>query len=109
MLLTSNQNGAVTEAAIAKAAAELEMVSIVLWWTSVATSSSTSVRACCEFSARPLYASELDRCFLFPIAWIDGRSTLQLRLGPTRNNQTHRINWAGEFDFAATLSRLQGP
>jgi hypothetical protein len=55
------------------------------------------------------FCPELDRCFLVPIDRIDGRPTVQLRVGRTRNNQARGINWADDFDFAATLSRLQGP
>ena len=36
------------------------------------------------------------------------RPTIQLRLAPTLNNQKRRINWADDFDFAATLRRHQG-
>ncbi len=62
-----------------------------------------------EIDAIAAYSHELDRSFLIPVARIDGRSHIQLRLHPTRNNQARGINWADEFDLAATLSRLQGP
>jgi hypothetical protein len=51
------------------------------------------------------YSSDLDRCFLLPPALFDGRSSVQLRLSPTRNNQRSRINWAEAYDFAATLGK----
>jgi hypothetical protein len=54
------------------------------------------------------YCAELDRCFLVPIDLVAGRRTIQLRIGPARNNQQRRINWADEFDFAATLERHPG-
>ncbi len=55
------------------------------------------------------YCDELGRGFLIPIARVDGRSDIQLRLRPSRNNQKQRINWADDFDFAATLRTLTGP
>jgi PD-(D/E)XK endonuclease len=62
-----------------------------------------------EIDAIAAYSDELNRCFLIPISRIDGRSNIQLRLQPSRNNQRQGINWADDFEFAATLSRLQGP
>jgi hypothetical protein len=55
------------------------------------------------------YCPELDRCFLIPIDRVDGRPTVQLRIARAANNQGRGINWADDFDFAATLFRLQGP
>ena len=55
------------------------------------------------------YAVEIDRAFLIPIRRVDGRSHIQLRLRPPRNNQTIGVNQADDFDFAATLRQLQGP
>ena len=54
------------------------------------------------------YSMDLDRCFLIPIELVSERPTIQLRLAPTLNNQKRRINWADDFDFAATLRRHQG-
>jgi hypothetical protein len=34
-----------------------------------------------------------------------GRRVIALRLAPTQNKQHRLINWADEYDFAATLSR----
>jgi hypothetical protein len=62
-----------------------------------------------EIDAIAAYGAEVDRVFLVPISRIDGRSHIQLRLRPPRNNQTIGVNWADDFDFAATLRRLQGP
>jgi hypothetical protein len=62
-----------------------------------------------EIDAVAAYSDELDRCFLIPIQRVDGLTTIQLRLVPARNNQARRINWAADFDFAATICRLQGP
>jgi hypothetical protein len=58
-----------------------------------------------EIDAVPAYCDELGRCFLIPIRRVDGLSTIQLRLAPAKNNQAQRINWANDFEFAATLRR----
>jgi PD-(D/E)XK endonuclease len=62
-----------------------------------------------EIDAIAAYGAEIDRIFLVPVSRIDGRSAIQLRLRPPRNNQMIGVNWADDFDFAATLRRLQGP
>jgi PD-(D/E)XK endonuclease len=54
------------------------------------------------------YSMDLDRCFLIPIGLVEERPTIQLRIAPTLNNQKRRINWADDFDFAATLRQHQG-
>ena len=39
-----------------------------------------------------------------------GRPAVQLRLSPAKNNQLVGINWASEYEFAATLGRhVLGP
>jgi hypothetical protein len=55
------------------------------------------------------YCQELDRSFLLSADRFSGRSALQLRLAPSRNNQTAGINWADDFDFDARLRALLGP
>ena len=62
-----------------------------------------------EIDALAAYCSDLDRCFYFPIDWLDGRATIQLRLQPTRNNQQSGINWADEFSFEGLQSTRLGP
>ena len=54
------------------------------------------------------YSMDLDRCFLIPIELVETKPTIQLRIAPALNNQKRRINWADDFDFAATLPRHQG-
>jgi PD-(D/E)XK endonuclease len=61
-----------------------------------------------EVDAIAAYNLELDRCFLIPIARVEGRPAIALRLSPCLNNQRRRINWADDFDLAATLQRHQG-
>jgi hypothetical protein len=62
-----------------------------------------------EIDALAAYCPELERCFLVPIARIDRRPTVHLRVAPTRNNQSRGVNSADDFDFAATLRALMGP
>jgi hypothetical protein len=62
-----------------------------------------------EIDAFAAYCAEIDRCYFLPLELFGQRSAIQLRLSPTKNNQHVGVNWAKEFEFAATLSRLQGP
>jgi hypothetical protein len=58
-----------------------------------------------EVDAFAVYSMELDKCyFLPPSLWV-GRRHVYLRLAPSRNNQRLRINWAKDYEFAATLGR----
>jgi hypothetical protein len=56
-----------------------------------------------EIDAIAAYCSELDCCFFVPAERISGRSHIQLRRTPTKNNQRLGINWAEDFEFGATL------
>lgn len=62
-----------------------------------------------EIDAVAGYCMELDRCYLLPLEMSVGRAAVQLRIAPTRNNQKERINWARDYEFGATLSKLRGP
>jgi hypothetical protein len=62
-----------------------------------------------EIDALAAYCPDLDQCFLIPISRIDGRPTVHLRVAPTGNHQVRGVNWAADFDFAATLRSLAGP
>ncbi len=55
------------------------------------------------------YCPDVDACYAIPIELAADRPSIILRLGPTRNNQVVGINWAKDYEFAATLSRLVGP
>jgi hypothetical protein len=59
-----------------------------------------------EIDALAAYCMEIDKCYLIPIEAMEGMVAVQLRLGPTRNNQRRLIRWATEYEFAATLERL---
>jgi hypothetical protein len=61
-----------------------------------------------EIDAFAAYCSEIDRCYFLPIDVFRQRNAIQLRLSPTKNNQRLGVNWAEDFELAATLSRLQG-
>ena len=62
-----------------------------------------------EIDAIAAYSAELDRCYFALLEEFNGRSTLQLRLTPTQNNQRLGINWADDFDLSARLKALLGP
>ena len=55
------------------------------------------------------YCLELDTCYLLPHEMSVERAAVQLRLAPRRNNQVTGIHWARDYEFGATLSRLNGP
>jgi hypothetical protein len=61
-----------------------------------------------KFDAVAAYSLELDRCFFFPIELVANRPSITVRVRRCRNNQRRRINWANDFDLAATLRRRQG-
>lgn len=60
-----------------------------------------------EIDAVAAYCPELDRSFLLPLDAFRSQTYIQLRVVPTRNKQQLRINWADDFDFAATLRRTR--
>ena len=52
------------------------------------------------------YCHDTGVSYLLPPDVFEGRAALQLRLSPSKNNQRIGINWAADFEFAATLSAL---
>jgi PD-(D/E)XK endonuclease len=56
-----------------------------------------------DIDAYAAYCPDVDRCYFLPIDEFANRIAVQLRLGPTRNNQNLGINWAKNYEFAATL------
>jgi hypothetical protein len=62
-----------------------------------------------EIDAIAAYNLELDRCFFIPLERVAGRTSLQVRLEPCRNNQVVGVNWAEDFAFDARLRQLVGP
>ncbi len=56
-----------------------------------------------EIDAVAAYSPDLDRCYFLPLDSFAGARYVQLRLAPALNNQQRGVNWANEFEFAATL------
>ena len=59
-----------------------------------------------EIDAIAAYCAELGTCYLLPAELATDRTGVLLRLRPARNNQRSGINWAKDFEFAATLSHF---
>ena len=62
-----------------------------------------------EIDVIAAYCDELRTCYLLPPALSVDRAMVQLRLAPSRNNQQRLINWACDYEFGATLAKLNGP
>jgi hypothetical protein len=60
-----------------------------------------------EIDAFAACCLELDRCFFMPIERFPTHE-IRLRLSAPRNNQRRGINWADDYDFAATLATHRG-
>jgi hypothetical protein len=58
-----------------------------------------------EVDAFAAYCPETDRCYFLPYSAFVERSQVLLRLAPSKNNQADGINWAKDYEFAATLGR----
>ena len=56
-----------------------------------------------EIDAFAAYCADVDECYFLPLSVFAGRTNILLRLGPTKNNQAHGVNWAKDYEFAATL------
>ena len=56
-----------------------------------------------EVDAFAAYCDATGNCYLLPPRMWVGRREVRLRVGPCKNNQQLRINWARDFEFAATL------
>ena len=62
-----------------------------------------------EFELFGLYCPDNDTCYaLLADDFVQFR-IIHLRLAQSRNNQLARISWARDYEFGATLRRLQGP
>jgi hypothetical protein len=62
-----------------------------------------------EFDAFALYCPDVERCYLLPSDDVVVQRQVNLRLVPSRNNQLLGIRWARQYEFGATLARLNGP
>ncbi len=61
-----------------------------------------------EIDAIAAYSLDIDRCYFLPLSDIYRQTAIQMRLGPTANNQRLGINWAADYEFDAKLARPQG-
>src|SRR5437660_7869412 len=62
-------------------------------------------------SLRAANCAAFERCYYLPVSMVEGRRLFHLRLGPPRNNQHVRINWAADFELGAVAQleeRLAG-
>ena len=145
MLLTTDQKGAIAEAAVVLAATKLgigvarplgderydlvfdlrdRLLRVQCKWASrrddvvvvrcysarrTATGFHKSYYSPGEIDALAAYCPELERCYFLPLTAFPGRTQVHLRLQPSRNNQSARVNLAAEFEFAAKLSAPTGP
>jgi hypothetical protein len=57
-----------------------------------------------DIDAYAAYCADLGKCYFMPIDEFSHRAAIQLRLSTARNNQSLRINWAKDYEFAARLS-----
>jgi hypothetical protein len=62
-----------------------------------------------EIDVIAAHCAELGTTYLLPSHLSVARSAVQLRLSATRNNQKSGVHYAQDFEFGATLRRLQGP
>jgi PD-(D/E)XK endonuclease len=60
-----------------------------------------------DVDAVAAYCLDLDRCYLLPPSLFAERPSISLRVAPTKNNQRRLVNWAEDYEFAATLRRYQ--
>lgn len=58
-----------------------------------------------EVDAIAAYSPASKRCYLLPIREVANRRGVHLRLAPTRNNQTHGVRWARDYEFETSLRR----
>ena len=56
-----------------------------------------------EIDAFAAYCPDTDSCYYLPFDLFSGRSQVLLRLGPCKNNQSLGVNWAKDYELAATI------
>jgi hypothetical protein len=114
-MLTTNQKGAVAEAAIAKAPTELGIGVYRPMATNAAISSSTSAFGSCASNASGRHETAMSSPSVFtPRGGLENSelaatTTVLLRVEAAKNNQAAGIRWARDYEFGATLGRLAGP
>jgi len=139
--LTTNQKGAIAEAAITKAAVELgvevyrpaieggrydlifahgqRLVRVQCKWAPIYREvvvvrrfSSRRARSgvvrrfyeAGELAAFAAYCAELDQCYFIQQTVVGRSAAIHLRIRPSRNNQSHGVRWASDFEFVARLA-----
>jgi hypothetical protein len=144
-VLTTNQKGAVAEAAVAFEAVKLgigvyrplsderydlifdvgsRLVRVQCKWASTrgdvivvplysSRRTAEGLRRTCytadQVDAFAAYSPETERCYFAEFQEVDGLQALNLRLRPSKNNQSAGIRWASHYELSATLSPLLGP
>ncbi len=61
-------------------------------WTTYSAAEVDGIAAWCPDTAE---------CYFVPIAEIDGRTSMHLRLAPARNRQEHLVHWAAQYRLGA--------
>jgi hypothetical protein len=61
-----------------------------------------------QIDAIAAYAPDTDRCYLIPIDEVESRTVLNLRVAPTRNNQTQLVRWAKDYELDSAIERYWG-
>jgi PD-(D/E)XK endonuclease len=56
-----------------------------------------------EIDAFAAYCPDTDSCYFVPFGLLAANSQIALRLAPSKNNQSVGINWASDYEFAATI------
>lgn len=62
-----------------------------------------------EFDLFGLHCPETQQCLLLPAEEFVGLRQAHLRLARSKNNQELGVRWARDYDFGATIDRLNGP
>lgn len=62
-----------------------------------------------QVDAFAAYSPETERCYFAKFEEVGGRQALNLRLRPSKNNQSAGIRWARDYELGATLRPLLGP
>jgi prevent-host-death family protein len=59
-----------------------------------------------EIDAIAAYCDDLKQCFLIPIALIDGRDWMSLRVDPPRNDQRAALHLAADYTLSGAIAQL---
>jgi PD-(D/E)XK endonuclease len=61
-----------------------------------------------EIDGIAAFCLDNEKCYLLLGELCTERAFVQLRLGPTKNNQATGVRWARDFEFGATIRTLLG-